>query len=400
MVFSRPEAPGPEAAALRVPLPAPYVYRTALKRRAAAGLDALGGLLLGRAPRPVDWGGVRRVAVLRLDHLGDLLNALPALRRLRRALPRARLDLWVGPWGEGLAGLFADADRVRVTPARWFRRPGRVEWPWADIRALGRGLRAECYDAVIDLRGDLRHHLAAYASGAPVRLGQTLTAGGFLLTHPGRWDAALHEQTQALALLDRAGVPAAAPGPGAGLKLPPRARARAAALLKRLCGGRRPVLVQAACGTLSKRWQPQAWARVLDGLPRGLPVVLLGSADERAEMLALAAPLKRKVAVAAGELDLPGLAAFLALGRLLLSVDSGPAHLAAAQGVPVLALYSGTNRVEQWAPRGPGVRLLRAAPPPCSPCELPVCPYGNACMRALDPEDVLAAARELLKGRR
>jgi ADP-heptose:LPS heptosyltransferase len=103
------------------------------------------------------------------------------------------------------------------------------------------------------------------------------------------------------------------------------------------------------------------------------------------------------VAVAAGRLDLGGLAAFLASARLVLSVDSGPAHLAAIQGVPVLSLFSGTNRAPQWAPRGREVQVIQAPGIPCSPCELSVCPYGNACMKAIDPATVLAAARKLLR---
>ena len=114
-------------------------------------------------------------------------------------------------------------------------------------------------------------------------------------------------------------------------------------------------------------------------------------------MQAIAVAPTRPVALASGELSLRGLAAFLRRAELLLSVDSGPAHLAAMQGVPVLALYSGTNLAQQWAPRGSRVRVLRAADLPCSPCELSTCPYENACMRAIPLTNVLAETRRLLK---
>jgi ADP-heptose:LPS heptosyltransferase len=382
---------------LRVPPPSPYVYRSVWKRAAAGALDRAGGLLLAKPPSAVDWPAVERVAVLRLDHLGDLIHALPALRRLRRALPKARLDLWVGPWGQGLAELFRDVDAVHVSAASWFRRPRRRDWPWSDILALASGLRAQAYGAAFDLRGELRHHLALYGSGIPVRAGQALTAGRFLLTHAALWKPGLHEQEQSLSLLDQAGVPAAGQGREPYLSIPAAARREADALCRSQRLGAAPVLVQAASGTRAKRWPQESWVRVLAGLPQGLPLALLGTREEASEMRAIAAAARRPVAVLAGRLSLASLAALLGRARLLLSVDSGPAHLAAVQGTPVLALYSGTNEAAQWAPRGARVRVLRAGGIPCAPCELADCPFDNACMRALDAGLVLAQARRLLK---
>ena len=126
-------------------------------------------------------------------------------------------------------------------------------------------------------------------------------------------------------------------------------------------------------------------------------MALLGSAQERLEMLAIAARVKRPVAVAAGLLGIGGLAALVSQARLVLSVDSGPAHLAAAQGIPLLSLYSGTNRLSQWAPRGPKVQVLQAGGFLCSPCELSQCPYDNACMRAISVSQVLTKTKELLR---
>ena len=395
---------GPEAASLALPLPGPYVFKSQGLRTAMGLVDAVGDALLAPKAANIEWSRVKRIAVLRLDHLGDLLQTLPALRRLKRALPQARIDLWVGPWGQELAGLFADVDAIRVTPAPWFQRPRTRRWPGAAIAALADGLREQGYDASLDLRGDLRHHLAARRAGIPIRIGQTLTGGSFLLTHPVRWDAALHEQEQNLSLLDQAGLPAAIQGSATYLRLPAPALKKAQAVAKSLKLGAGPILVQAATGADAKRWLPGSWAAVLQSLPAGVPIALLGSAAEREEMLSIAKRVKRPVAVAAGLLDLSSLAALIKTARLMLSVDSGPAHLAAVQGVPVVSLFSGTNRASQWAPRDPALRpskgkvqVLQAPNIPCSPCELSVCPYGNACMAAIDTATVLAAARKLLR---
>ena len=389
----------PSAAKLRRAMAGGSVVKSPWVRAGLAAFDAAAGPLLRRRARPLDWAAARRVALLRTDHLGDLLLALPALRRLRRALPQAEIHLWVGPWGEALAGLFRDADAVRVTPAPWFKRPPGPEGNWAGVRALAQGLRAGGYQASLDLRGDLRHHLASWSAGVGLRAGHTITGGACFLTHPAVYRPGLHESLQPMGVLDAAGVPAPRDPGGPYLRLPREAQVRARAVARRLGLGRRTVWVQAASGAAAKRWPPQAWAKVLKGLPRGLRPCLLGAAHERVEMEALAAVVRkagRDVDVASGALDLAGLAALLPLGRALLSVDSGPAHLAAVQGVPVLCLFSGTNLASQWSPFGPRVKVLQAQGLPCSPCELAVCPYDNACMKAIDPAVALAQALRLL----
>jgi ADP-heptose:LPS heptosyltransferase len=89
------------------------------------------------------------------------------------------------------------------------------------------------------------------------------------------------------------------------------------------------------------------------------------------------------------------LAAFLQRCRLLVSLNSGPAHLAAAMGTPVLSLFSGTDEVGRWAPWGGKVRVIQNSVP-CSPCNLAVCPFDNQCMRLLGLEEAAEAMREML----
>ncbi|HTB21625.1 MAG TPA: glycosyltransferase family 9 protein [bacterium] len=386
-----------DAARLRVRPPDPYVYPSRAKRAGARALDLVGGLILGRRPPAVDWSRVRRVALIRLDHLGDLVLALPALRRLRLALPQAKIDLWVGPWGRDLGALFADADAVHVAEAPWFARPRREDWPWASIGALGRGLRAGNYDAAFELRGELRHLLALRLSGIPVRAGQAVTAGGFLLSHPVRWFAGMQEAQQSLSLLDQVGLAPAEQGSAPYLKLPAASLREAAALSKSLKLGATPILVQAGGGAPSRLWTPEAWAAVLRGLPSAAPVALLGSDGEAAAMRAIAARVKRPVAVAAGRLSMATLAALVGEARLVLAVNTGVAHLAAIQGRPLVVVFSAANEAARWAPKGPKVRVLTAEGFPCAPCERSECPYDQACMRAVSPREVLLQAQGLLK---
>src|ERR1700679_1111483 len=89
---------------LKVDPDSPYVFKSSVKREAARWIDKLAQKTL-KAPSPVDWSKVDRIALLRLNHIGDVLMALPALEALRRALPRAQIDFWVGPWAKAIEAL-------------------------------------------------------------------------------------------------------------------------------------------------------------------------------------------------------------------------------------------------------------------------------------------------------
>jgi ADP-heptose:LPS heptosyltransferase len=363
-----------------------------VKRALARGLDALGGALPGRR-RPVEWAGVRRVAVLRLDHLGDLLLSFPALEALRSALPQARIDLFVGPWCLELARLCPSVDSVQALPAEWFQRPGRQAWPWASLWRSARALRRGGYDLGVDLRGELRHALLLRLAGIPQRLGALQTAGSFLLTQ-SLPPAQGHEAQRAYSLLREAGLPGLrARAPQARLDPGPAARARARARLK--AWGLKPgfLAVHPFAGSPSRRWPREHWRDLLGRLPGRGRVLLLGSADEAAALRdLLPAGARGRYVGGAGDLGVAELAAVLQQAGLLLGLNSGPGHLAAAVGTPVLSLFSAANDPARWAPRGPGVRVLMERAP-CGPCELAECPLGNACLRRLRPDRVLAALK-------
>lgn len=391
---------------------APYrAYRRRGQRAAARLIDLAGGACIApwlRRGPAVDWASLRRVAVLRLDHLGDVIHALPSLQVLRRALPKAEITLICGPWAAELARLSPAPHRVLCFDAPWFHRPRRESWPWPAIAALGRLLRQEGFDAAFELRGEPRHLLALGLSGIPFRAGQALGPGEFFLQRRARFIPGAHEQAQNLGTLLQAGLPwphapraldaqgLLAAAPYAQLGIPVQALAEARALAKSLKLKPRPLALQTSCGTSAKLWPEESWVRLINSLPAGLAPVILGGPGEESQALALAARCRRKPAVAAGRLSLPGLAALLAGCRAMVSLDSGPAHLAASLGLPTVVLWSGTNQDWQWAPRGPRVALVRAAPPACSPCELAQCPLEHACMAGLAVEDVLASLKAAL----
>lgn len=379
---------------LRIPAPDPYAFKSPLKRKFVRWVDRVGDRLWAEPARPIDWASVRKVAVLRLDHIGDVLMAFPCLAALAEQLPQARVDLYVGPWAGQAAGLLGPGIGVRVFRAPWFDRAGLKGGAWKAVGLLARSLREGGYDAVLDLRGDFRHLLAMKRSGAALRIGQALTGGRFLLTHPALYRAGLHESERNLDLLSQAGLKPQGTAPrltiGAGDE-------EAARSLRESLGLSRPfVVLHATCAAPAKQWLEDRWRLLAAGLPKAVGLVVVGAEGEAGDAQRIFRDCGRKVHFAMGLLPLPALAAFLRESSLFIGVDSAPAHLAALAGTPVVSLFSGTNEAGQWGPRGKAVDLLQKKTP-CSPCELTMCPLGNDCMRQIQVEEVLEKAGKYLK---
>ena len=128
----------------------------------------------------------------------------------------------------------------------------------------------------------------------------------------------------------------------------------------------------------------------------GARVAIVGGPAERGLAEAIAGAMQAPVRVLAGETSLPELAGVLAQLRLLVTNDSGPMHVAAALGTPVVAVFGPTDWRET-APVGQG-RIVRE-PVECAPCKLRECPIDHRCMRRVGVEQVAGEALALLEGR-
>lgn len=346
----------------------------------------------------------RRILVVRLTALGDVLLATPAARALRAAQPQARIE-WLthaayAPLLEGLP--FVD-EVLRYDPRRDRGVRGSL--------SLWRALRQRRYDAVIDLQHKPRTSLLSGVSGARLQIAarrrtlRGLVAAGLGRDRPLRGPHQTLRYLQAMAPL--LGGPPPADAALAGplqIALAEPARAAAEAEVDKLLGGPRAPLVALAPGAAhaTKRWSPARFAEVGRALAaEGRELVLLGGPADAAELDELRAGLGALPAIDARWLDLPALAVLLSRCQLAVSNDSGPVHLAQAVGVPVVDLFGPTSP-ERWGPRGPVTRSLslRLACSPCTNHGGDHCPLGHHdCLRTLPAAAVLGAARELLAQR-
>ncbi|HMV50506.1 MAG TPA: glycosyltransferase family 9 protein, partial [Blastocatellia bacterium] len=154
----------------------------------------------------------------------------------------------------------------------------------------------------------------------------------------------------------------------------------------------------AATNSRAKCWPEAYFAALADKLidDFGAQVVFIGAASERANAEGVIQKMARREALnLAGETTMAELVGLLAECSLLVSNDTGPAHVAAALGTPTLTIFGPTNEFET-APTGLRAELIRAPGIDCARCMHRDCPIDHRCMTRITPEDVLARARSLL----
>ncbi|MBK7203879.1 glycosyltransferase family 9 protein [Candidatus Amarolinea dominans] len=342
----------------------------------------------------------QRVLLIRPDHLGDLLFTTPALQRLRQVWPNAHITALVGPWGQPILADHPALDEILTLPFPGFTRQPATS-PWAPYRLLAAEadrLRAGHFDLALILRFD--HWWGAWLAQRahiPRRFGFAVPECAPFLTTAVPYNPRRHEVEQNLALVAAAsGQPEITPGP-LHFSVPPAAAAWAAAWLAGRSLADRPlVALLPGAGAAVKLWRAESWAALAAALQaRGLTPLLAGGAGEVALAQAINACLPEPLPSAVGETSLAQLAALLQRSALVIGLDSGPMHLAAALGVPTIHLY-GPVSAASFGPWGdPARHRVITSAWACVPCnrldftdaDLPLHP----CVRAITVEQVLAA---------
>jgi heptosyltransferase II len=321
------------------------------------------------------------ILVIAPNWLGDAVMALPFLRALSRGRPGYRIHVLAG---RAPAAVF----RAEGTASVIARRGSLA----ADALALRPFRFAEAWL----LPNSFRSALTAFLGGARERIGYATERRGALLTHALPTPPATRHQLRDYdALLRSRGIEPLLDAPA--LPIAPGAAAAAGRALEKagLSPGPAPVLLApGAAFSWTKRWPPELWGRLAALLSEaGSPVALvIGPGEEEIAARAVAAA-GRPVPVLGADLDPVELAALLARARVVAANDSGPMHIAAAVGTPVVAIFGPTDP-GRTGPSGSASRVLDRYVF-CSPCFLKECPYAHECMREIAPEEVFEAVRGL-----
>jgi lipopolysaccharide heptosyltransferase II len=343
---------------------------------------------------------VRRIAVFRALHFGDLLVSVPALRSLRAGFPQTEITLIGLAWARWFVERFSRyVDRL----VEFNGFPGLREVDYDPIvseQAL-QALRREEFDLVIQLHGDgSSSNRFVHSIVCPGKQSAGLYAERRpdFLTYAAPYPSGQPEVLRGLMLMRELGCP----DTGIELELPLLAEDHAEA--ERLLGSlalERPLIgMHAGARSPARRWPAERFAQVADALARevGACILLTGSADEVALVAEVAARMSEPAINFAGQTTLGGLAGLIARLDLFISNDTGPAHIAEALDTPSVTIF-GPAEFERWAPLDRERHRVVRRRVACSPCPHWVCPIDHRCLGWIEPKEVLAAVhRQLMKG--
>jgi heptosyltransferase-2 len=341
---------------------------------------------------------IKRVVVRGTNWVGDSVMTLPALRGLRRVLPEAKITLVVRP---GASGIFADVDFIDEILI-YERRNVLSVVP--QIRAW----RQRQFDLAVLFQNAFEAALIPFLAGVPLRLGYATEARQALLTHPlalPDWRSSRHEVFYYLYLITALeqllfGTSEICEAvPDASLQIA-EARKTEAENLLRTYGVREGQSLVALCpgsiNSRAKRWPAEAYAALADRLiDSQRQVLLIGSADEADVTREVTRRMQQTPIVLTGKTSLDQVTAVLSLVDLVVTNDTGPAHIAAALGRPTLVIFGPTNPLTT-RPFAPQAEILRH-PPDCAPCMLRDCPIDHRCMTAITVDEVFEHSHALLK---
>lgn len=357
------------------------------------------------------WDQARNILCVRLDYLGDVLMTTPALRALRESAGGRRITLLTSPGGAAVARHIPEIDDVIVYAPPWLKS-SPVQDPDVQLEMV-QTLKARAFDAAVIFtsysQNPLPTALLCHLARIPLRLAHCHENPYQLLTDwildPEPATGVRHEVRRQLDLVASIGCRARDEKLSFALRDPDLDWMRQR--LQEAASGGPWVLLHPGATAVSRRYPAPLWAELAAALhfELGANLMLTGDAGEAALVdsilensgIATAYPGSPAVLPLAGRLDLGRLGAAIGLASVVVSNNTGPAHMAAALGTPLVDLYALTN--PQHTPWQVESRVLYHDVP-CRFCYKSICPQGHGdCLAKVRPQQVLAAVESLLQGR-
>lgn len=349
-----------------------------------------------------EWDSVENVLCIRLDTIGDVLMTTPAIRALKASYPGRRITLLTSSAGAATAALVPEVDAVIVYDAPWLKATA----PRVDSRPeyeMALQLRHLQFDAAVIFtvysQNPLPSAFLCYLADIPLRLAHCRENPYQLLT---QWvkdpepELMRHEVRRQLDLVATVGCQTK--NESMSLHVSEKAKRHVQELLQARAIDQRPwIVIHPGATAPSRRYPPEGFAEVARRLvlEEGIHVVFTGTEPERELIEGIQTRMGVSSYSLVGCLDLSELAALVAIAPILIANNTGPVHIAAAVGTPVVDLYALTN--PQHTPWGVPHRVL-FHDVPCKYCYKSICPEEHHhCLRLVKPESVVHAACELLK---
>ena len=332
---------------------------------------------------------IEKILIRGPNWVGDAVLAIPALKAIRERFPAAEITLLVRPW---VAGLFSAAPYVDKV---WSENKPATLKSWVSIM---RDIRGRRFDMALLLPNSFESALMMFLGGVRQRIGYATDGRRWMLTDPVIKASERRHQIHYYLDLAKA-LSAVTDRPSISIEATSSERQSARQLLATEGISEETaflVLNPGAAYGSAKRWHQERFANVADNLARelDLQVAIIGSGAERPIANQIRVGMKSQTAVLNGKTSLETLIGVLAESSLMITNDSGPMHIAAALGIPTVAIFGPTDEINT-GPYGPRTRVVKHAVE-CSPCLLRDCPIDHRCMNAVTVDEVCRAAKELV----
>ena len=349
-------------------------------------------------------GKIERVVVRGTNWVGDAVMTIPALRELRRVLPDAHITLATR---SSTKALFDEADFIDDLLV-YDRGPRDIP---AVIRQT-REWRTRSFDLAVLFQNAFEAALIGFCARVPERIGYSTDGRKLLLTRPlaiPAWHGERHEVFYYLNIIAelekllRNETEVMQREPVFDLTVSQQRRTNARELLLANGAHRDRQLVAICPGSTNsraKRWPAQRFASLADRIfgEMQAEIVLIGSKDEVGVSIEVADLMQSKPIMLTGRTDLSQAVAVLSLADVLVTNDTGPAHISAALNRPTLVIFGPTDPTTT-RPYSEASEVIRRQPD-CAPCMLRDCPIDHRCMTAIAPDDVFSRVSALLRQHR
>jgi len=345
-------------------------------------------------------GNIRKLLIIRMDGLGDIVMSTPVFKAIREIFPDSHITLLAADWSRPLVEVMPTFDKIIYFDAPWVA--GEKNLKYGSLLNVIRRLRGEKFDLAVDLRGDFRNIILMCLCKIKYRIGYDISGCHFLLTNVVPRSRSRHavEIGQSLIRYLNSSMEKKY---DLSLWLEQTDKDFATEFFRQnqldyQTDG--PVVVMhPGCRWPGRRWTLEGYAEIADALIKkyDAKVIFTGSPDEVELTNDILCLMANKPIIATGETSIRQLAALIERSDLFIGVDSGPMHMAAAVGTKVIALF-GAARPEAVGPYGDGhIVITKQDNFPCSPCAQTVCKKLNNCMQAISVEDVWQAVETAIK---
>ena len=351
-----------------------------------------------------------KILIIRLSAIGDVLRALPVLRTIKQNFPRSHIAWAVSESAKDLLLHHPDVNEVIVVPLAAWRsllKSGHVIRAIGEVAAFIKSIKARQFDLTIDFHGLLKSGLISYLSGAPVRVSFTREFTkelNFLFNNcrfPLETDKISRIERNFM-LLQKMGLKIIDDYPVIPVSEYDRTAVRTFFQQSHIDLSRPLVVMHPGTSpkTLYKRWEPHRYAVVADQLIEdyAAQIIFTWGGSELATVQEITAVMKYQAHVACETKSLGQLAEIFRHCDLYVGGDTGPMHLAAFMKVPVVAIFGPTDYIVN-APYKKTKHIIIRKEIACSPCRVRDCKKRD-CMKAIQDEDVIQAARLILNAGR